>query len=215
MRIDQIELTELLLAKFAHDLAGVVGGISNGTEFLLEATNEDIKTRAFTLLKTSSDRAVSILRFYRTAYGISKHDGEADLDELNVISAELLHSRNISLVFNRDIKHAPEYFLCAKVGKAILCLIESSSVNLAQGGLIKMSIVKNHECSKVIIETTGLGLKFNENNHKILLGEKDSTPLSIRNVHYYYTRSLIERLKAKLTINISSGAIEYVVDLIV
>ena len=62
MMTDDIKLAELLCARFSHDLAGPIGAINNGVEFLSEE-NSVIKEQAIDLIKTSAVQAVSRLQF--------------------------------------------------------------------------------------------------------------------------------------------------------
>lgn len=78
-----LALSSLLITKFCHDLAGPLGGLQNGVEFLGEdASDPDTVAQATALLTLSSDEAAARLQLFRQAYGTFIPEGGADAGEL-------------------------------------------------------------------------------------------------------------------------------------
>lgn len=69
MMID-LRVSELLVARLCHDLAGPIAAISNGAE-LLEDDDPDFARQAATLIGDSAGTASKRLQLFRFAYGFS------------------------------------------------------------------------------------------------------------------------------------------------
>lgn len=73
-----LSLTSLLITKFCHDMAGPLGGLQNGIEFLSESEGDD----AAELLALSSSEASARLQIFRHAYGTFAPQASADAAEI-------------------------------------------------------------------------------------------------------------------------------------
>lgn len=208
---ESMELTQVLIAKFCHDLAGTMGAVGNAVEFL-EENNEQMRKRAIDLVNTSAQHAIANLRFFREAYGISKNNGEANLDEIRELCSIFLScSSKITLDFQRKHCHQPEVFIGLGTGKLVLCVVSVAATTLLRGGIVKVEIEKASSSARVIVSSLGSGLKINEVHHDILCGKVKESSLSTLNVHYHYTRMLIEQLNANLVIKSSEDKVEYII----
>lgn len=207
-----MELTQVLIAKFCHDLAGTMGAVGNAVEFLGEE-NEQMRKRATDLVATSAQHAIANLRFFREAYGISKNNGEANLDEIRELCSIFLECSNkINLDFQHKPGHQPEVFIGLGTGKLVLCVVSVAVTTLLRGGIVKVEIEKVSNGMRVIVSSIGSGLKINEVHHDILCGKVDHYSLSTLNVHYHYTRMLIEQLGAKLIIKTTADRVDYIIE---
>lgn len=209
---DSLELTQVLIAKFCHDVAGTMGAVANAVEFLME-DNEPLRKRAAELASTSSQHAIANLRFFREAYGISKNSGEANFDDIRELCAIFLQCSNkITLDFQQKHSHKPEIFIGLGVGKLVLCIVAVAATTLLHGGVVKVDIEKISEGVRIIVSSSGAGIRVNNTHHDILCGKTQKTTLSTLNVHYYYTRMLIEQLGAKLIISSNADKVEYIIE---
>lgn len=69
------ELSELILTKFCHDIAGVAGALMNGTELLSDSLDDkDFLKQASQTLADSSRFLTYRLRFFRAAFGTPKQN---------------------------------------------------------------------------------------------------------------------------------------------
>jgi histidine phosphotransferase ChpT len=76
--MNTLTLTSLLITKFCHDLAGPLGGLQNGIEFLAESESSD----AAELLGLSSSEASARLQIFRNAYGTFALQSPANAAEI-------------------------------------------------------------------------------------------------------------------------------------
>ncbi|GEM_PF-2321789 len=206
-----MELAQLLLAKFCHDIAGSLGAIWSSTEYL-EYDNQDTRKKAIKLINDGSHKAISSLKFFRSAYGFLDNAGEANLDEIQALSRDLLYDHKINLDFHRQINHTPEVFICINTGRLILCLTLIASMALLNGGSLNVLIEKQSDAKRIRIKAAGSRIKIDEKRYAILRSEVHEPELSEQNIHYYYTMRLLWRLGLKLKINIAADSVEYIVE---
>jgi histidine phosphotransferase ChpT len=206
-----MELAQLILAKFCHDIAGSLGAIGGSIEYL-EHDNEEMRKKATKLIHDGSSQAISRLKFFRCAYGFSDNSGESNLEEIEELASELLEAHKIILAFHKPTNHAPEVFICINTGRLLLCMIFIGSMALLHGGTIDVLIEKQSNTKKITIKASGQRIKIDEERYNVLCGEADATKPSVRNVHYYYTMRLLKQLMLNLTINRIEGGVEYIVE---
>ena len=96
--LKDIELSEFLCAKFCHDLAGPIGAINNGIDFF-ESDNEQMKEKAYELVRMSAKQAVNRLTFFRQAYGNIVVDNEIHLMELKFLILKFMEDSKLQLDF--------------------------------------------------------------------------------------------------------------------
>jgi histidine phosphotransferase ChpT len=209
--IKDIELAQYLNAKFCHELAGTLGAISNGVEFL-EESNDSMQQKAVELVKVSAKQAIGRLMFYRQAYGIAKSQGEADLREYKKLVNDFLESTKVKLDFNEKYMHVPNVFIDINTSKLLYCFIVISMGNLIHGGIIRLTVEAAGSGKKMIFSALGENLKNDEEKSSILKGKFENIIISTTNIHTYYTRQLAEKLNAKIAINVSDKQIDYIIE---
>ncbi len=89
-------ITSLLITKFCHDLAGPLGGLQNGIEFLSEAEAGD----ASELLGLSMNEASARLQIFRNAYGTFAAEGAANAGEAEQIAHQYLKQTKLAANIN-------------------------------------------------------------------------------------------------------------------
>ena len=72
-----IRMSELLLTRFTHDIAGPVSAVSNGLDFLMQDSKNaddpggiEIRNQAVDLVEESAKQSLARLQAYRMAYGV-------------------------------------------------------------------------------------------------------------------------------------------------
>ena len=206
----EMSLTQCLLAKFCHDLAGNLTALSSGVDFF-EDKNPETRRKAHELITLSTKQTVAKLGFFRAAYGTQKYDGEADLEEIRSLSSKLLQDR-VVLDFNVRYSHQPEVFICANTGKLILCMIYTAYTTLLYGGTIRVDIQKTKIGKKIIVTAAGKKIKYDVEKNRILSGDTSNSVLSPSNVHYYYTFLIMQRISAKITTSLTDKEIQYTIE---
>jgi len=101
-------ITSLLITKFCHDLAGPLGGLQNGIEFLSEAEAGD----AAELLGLSMSEASARLQLFRNAYGTFAPESPANAAEAEQMvhhylkQTKLAANINITGTFTQQMRGA-------------------------------------------------------------------------------------------------------------
>ncbi len=207
--INDLELSQLLTAKFCHDLAGLLGAVSNSVDFIKE---ESTKAKAMNLLSTSSRQSVYRLQFYRYAYGIANSPGEANLEQIESLCNNFLYGSKSTLEFHKNYFNNPDLFICNNTGKMIMCFLEIATNALIQGGDIKVNIERTNKGKIIVITAAGPLVKIHTDKYKILQGQLAETQLNIYNIHYYYTYRLINLISASLQTKHTNDSVAYILN---
>jgi histidine phosphotransferase ChpT len=209
--MEHILLAQNLLAKFCHDLSGNLTAIIGAADFL-DDKNLETQGKARELIRSSIKQTIARLEFFRAAYGASKQDGEANLEEIRLLSAALLAGSKTTLGFHANYSHQPDVFICGSTGRLILCVIYIAHIVLLYGGTIKVDVEKTNTGSRIIITASGKKIKHDIKGNRILYGETKDLELLPSNVHYYYTSLMIKEIGGKITINLSDTIVQYIVE---
>jgi len=186
--LKETELAELLLTKFCHDMAGVIGAINNGLE-LMEEENAELKGQAVELLNFSAREALARLQFFRLIYGVSASESKIDFGELKSLIGK----------FYENAKVIPEYInqrgdddFSLEKGKLLANLIYAASLCLPRGGKLAVDMGNFLGTGEVVISAENDHIKLDDELKKALDGgeieprEKEIQP--------YYTALLARRM---------------------
>lgn len=184
---NQIEISQFIATKLCHDLAGTLGAIGSGLDFIT-SKNDEMRTKALDLARTSSEQSISRLVFFRQTYGIAKHQGEANLDEIKKAANDYLKSTKVSLNFHEKYFHMQDIFISANVGKVLLCLIHHAYLSLIHGGEVTVTVDKDDKNTNIIIMAEGRSPKIDKEKLAILNGELD-LEITINNCISYFARN--------------------------
>lgn len=198
MAINTTKLLELMSSRMFHDLAGPIGAISNGLEFLEE---ELVRERALSLIKLSSHEAVTRLKFFRQAYGT--------IGDTEVFTSSIKNLVNdfTSLTKVRLSWEIEEGAINSYLAKVLLNLTIISLNSLIQGGELEFS-QKN---DKYKLRLIGDNIIFNDETKLLLYGEVISEQLTSANIQIYYTYLMLEKIKSRIEIIKSPGQLEFLV----
>lgn len=166
-------IAELITAKMTHDLAGPVGGINNGIEFLEEADAEMLED-ALGLLKMSGSEALAKLQLFRQAYGVINNPGTLiDPEEVKEAFESYLHYAKKELVFSG---HQP----ISQELKRLLFLAGMLAANaLMIDGQLKIVV---HASEEVEVSAGGGRLRVDEEIINALAGKTDMGALSVKDI---------------------------------
>ncbi|MBR2865567.1 MAG: hypothetical protein IKD08_05695 [Alphaproteobacteria bacterium] len=158
-------LSELLLTRFTHDIAGGVGAITNGCELIAESMNDkDFLQEAVKVLNTSAQSVAARMRFYRLAFGSESSDFSA-ANASDITKKYIATLNRISL--NWEPSGTEDYVLMRIM--MILCLIAGTAVS--RGGEITVYQDK--------VEASGKNAGLADNLADIFSGKPDFTPDSL------------------------------------
>lgn len=207
--IDKIQFSELLIAKFCHDLAGQLGAINNGIEFLLEE-NEVMRQKAFKLVSTSSKQAIARLLFFRQAYGISSNIGETNLIELKELINNFLTDSKINLDWSDQNISSSKIIVNQKFSKIILNFVLLLQNVLIYGGTIKLELEKIENGKQLTIFAIDSNWKLDKSISDILLGSADNIEITTKNVQLFYTYELLKSLNILLDIHSEDSHLKFI-----
>ena len=195
--LSDLEISQCIATKLCHDLAGAIGAINSGLDFI-DSSNSDIKDKALDLIKSSSTLSVNRLVFFRHTYGIIKHIGEANFDEIKKVAEDFLTDSKVTLNFHEKYFHIPGIFISANLGKLILCLIQQGYNNLIHGGKIAIEIKKEKDKNIILIEAIGPSPKIDQEKNDILNDSTKKYELTTHNCTAFFTVKLAKIINVEI-----------------
>lgn len=210
--IEDLELAQVLIAKFSHDLSGSMGAINNSLDFMLNANSETISSKAKSLLVTSSAKSINCLKFFRDAYAKHDEESETNFDEISDLSKTWLKDYSISFDLNLryDDENIPQTQLSARIGSLVLCMISIAKDSfICHDKKIAVEVLARGREHSIRVEAIGSNIKVDEESSQILLDTKN-IKLRPSNAHRYYTANLIKILQLKLAVKVTQTSAEYI-----
>ncbi|MFV9875735.1 MAG: histidine phosphotransferase family protein [Rickettsiales endosymbiont of Dermacentor nuttalli] len=209
--LNDLEVTELLVAKICHDLSGPIGAIHNGFEFFQEE-NQLMRERAIKLIETSAQQSVIRLQFFRQLYGISPSIGEANLGELRMLAKNFFADQKVRIVWPDENMIISGIIVDHKFAKTILNLIHIAGLMLIRGGSVTVQLQKSLHGKKVSVVGEGETLKHDNTTIQILQNNLQDITINTKNINVYLINRLIQSINAKLTINLNETRILFEVE---
>lgn len=194
-----LELCELIAARFSHDLAGPIGALNNGLDFL-EESNLDMRKKAIDLISESSKEALARLKFFRQVYGTTSNTGEANLGLLKELTLDLFFHTKIKIEWEDKYAEGCEIAISSKLGKLLLNLILLCSSTLIYGGNIKIILEKVGEVKRLKVVGHAEQMKLDQDITRILNEDININDVTSRNIQIFYTKLCAESLEAKISI---------------
>jgi histidine phosphotransferase ChpT len=208
--MSDIEIAELLAAKFCHDIIGPVGAINNGIEFLSEE-NFEMKDQALALLEQSAKEASARLQFFRQAYGVVNGEGEANLDQIHSLVQNFFGCNpKLTLDWPDYEQNNPAALpLRTRSVRVLFNLMAMTANALLYGGAIAVRLYRSEGSD--VIEVTGRGklVKCDEETKYLIRGMREGVTLSPRNIQPYYTYLIGSGLEMNLSCIANEQSIQF------
>ena len=195
-----IRMSELLLTRFTHDIAGPVSAVSNGLDFLMQDSKNaddpggiEIRNQAVDLVEESAKQSLARLQAYRMAYGVVYTDNaETQVKEVVEIMKRYFHKSQVELRFGTSI---PETISAIK-RRVLVGMILTLSRILIYGGKISISFAGEGKKQVVAKSSTE---KYKEPTiiHDILM-EKGNIEMDVENVPYFFIRETCKKYGIKI-----------------
>ncbi len=201
-------LMELLCTRLCHDIAGPVGAIANGAEFLAEE-NSGMHDQAIELITQSAEEAVNRLQFYRMAYGKITGKGDACLADYKTLIKKFFQSGKISLDWPDTHTDAANIPLSRNMARLILNLVLLASGTLIRGGVISIRIQQRENERVILISASGTGLKWDIMLERAIHQTLTIDELEPHTVQAYFTGLITEELGIKLGIQHGTDTFEF------
>ncbi len=188
--ISPVRMSELLLTRFTHDIAGPVSAVSNGLDFLMnDAKNADdpgaieIKNQAVDLVEESAKQSLARLQAYRMAYGVVYTDNaETQVKEVVDIMKRYFHKSQVELRFGTSI---PEVISALK-RRVLVGMILTLSRVLIYGGKVSISFAGEGK-RQIVARSSSEKYKEPVIIHDILMDKGNVEP-DVENVPYFFIR---------------------------
>lgn len=217
----ELAYAELLTARFCHDIAGPVGAVNNGIEFLAE-DEFNMQGEAFHLVEKSAKEAVARLRFFRQAYGAIKASGEANLAQLKEVAEALFSFSKVQLDWSDAYVHNTECVVSQLQGKILLNLYIVSLDILIYGGTLSLFIGADASDGAPVMRLTldgehngGRGIKSDEQIEALLSGKAgDDVELNTHNIQHYYTYLLAKEAGNRINVEYKDASCIVTVNLL-
>ena len=189
-------LSQALLSKFCHDIAGKVGAVSNGIE-ILNAPDESIKKHALSLADSSSKELFNMLVFFRFAYGIVSTNKKNDITYIEKITKNLFNYRNTITEWHIKSTKIDDF------GPLLCNLVIVADAMILNNGTITLNISNNNF---EITAKSGVG-KINSQEISLLTKQEINNSLSVNNVQYHLIQELLKICNYTLDINQSEDCV--------
>jgi histidine phosphotransferase ChpT len=199
--LTEVKLAELLCARFSHDLAGPIGAINNGVEFLSEGNTEIIE-QATDLIRTSAMQAVSRLQFLRYVYGFIQTGHQVNLEEYRKLIDNFFNYTKSTVVWNFV---TPAHKECdARIAKILMNMLLLTSTIVLNSGNIVIDIKENN---RFTIHITGKKIFLDDYNYQVLNRELNLVEVNTKNIHIQYFLNLLEQEKLEFKVHKNNDAI--------
>lgn len=191
----KVHFAELLCARLCHDLAGPVGAVMAGAEFLADAGND---SEEIELLQSSVVAISARLKYLSAIFGSLQRSMKVQA-LCDLAQAFLLSSPGYKLTWESAIDD--EEILPGEIARGILLLIFLARDSLPRGGKICVS--------DRTVTPLCLSVRANGNWSEIILNEvvlsrSDDMVLSAKTVPISLMRELARRMGGELGVEVSS-----------
>jgi len=202
--VDTRELGEMLLTRLCHDLAGPLGAVDNGIEFLKE-DNPDLRDKSMELIALSVREAIDRMVFFRQTFGRTAEGNTLAWEDIKKIAGQYFGQRHITLKWKIDKKNEGKPLPALEV-KCLFLLLLAASDTLLSGGTIACTYAND----RLHIHAEGKPMKANPTLPLLLKKDKAAPAMDVKNASLFYTLCIAEQLKAK--IKAESTELHYAID---
>lgn len=199
---NETHFSELFAAKFCHDLAGPIGAINNGIDFL-EYKDPEMRQKAIELVQFSSKQAVSKVKFLRKAYGFVDDSTEFNTISIESLLKDFLDGTNATISVTGIGK---DICISSTLSKSILNMSTIVAGVILYKGDIRIYI--HDDFSKIKI--TGFADAYKvEDDLLAILDKTSKAEMTTRNVQNFYTASLLEKCEYTIEVLQEQGTVTF------
>jgi histidine phosphotransferase ChpT len=169
-----LSLSELVATRLCHDLAGPVGALNNGVEFLADG-GEDMAAQAVDLLTMSAQEARAKLQLFRMAYGVIHEGAKASPEELREIILSYFGHSKIKPLW--ELRQEQDYFTAA-MRRVLANMVLVSSSALLAGGTLEIKVDKQAHGVQMEVWARGPKIKQDAEMEQATKGMLEAEPTS-------------------------------------
>lgn len=204
-KINEMALAELITTKYCHDLAGPLGAVSNGVEFLKDG-GEEMQEQSIELLETSAKEAVERLLFFRQAFGATNKNMDVEMSHIQEVSNNFFAQKNIEIQWEvDDLFHTLAGEVKHRLAKLLLNLMMASSHLVVVGAKMAVQINASQKQHKLFVVLEHEKLKDDPVVEGVLCNLDHTPEMDSRNVQLFFAQKLILDLGMKAKVKVSKG----------
>jgi histidine phosphotransferase ChpT len=195
-----IEFSELMTAKFCHDLSGPIGAVSNSIDFL-DSSNADMRKKAVELVQFSSNQAVNRIMFLRQAYGVLPPGADSSLSVARDLINRFAEGSKLVIKFTaKDTGGVIEGSLCKLLLNMVVIL---SAIMMSNG---KLDVTLNKQSA--YFSGTSSSYNIDKSLIDILKGKNDDK-VTTRTIQYFYTYHIAKEAGYTITMDKKNDKIAF------
>lgn len=191
--LSDLDLASLLSSRVCHDVISPVGAIANGLEVWDESEgDEEMRTLALNMIRSSSAQANAKLKFCRIAFGAAGSAGAViDVGEAGEVAKAFVGAEKIKLDWNAPRENRPKLQV-----KLLLNMMLLAMASIPRGGVVSVDV----ENEQFVVRARGERAKVPEAMVQVLAGTLPVAELDARLVQPYYAARLAEAAGMGLTL---------------
>jgi histidine phosphotransferase ChpT len=135
---NMMELSELLLTRFCHDMAGPISAVNNGLEFLGDEGDKAMREQALDLLQLSAKEAFVKLQMYRIAYGRASAASDTSTQETRDIAHTYFSQSKMTLDWPASGAQAFPERITSEDRQLLISALLNCSTLLIYGGTLRV-----------------------------------------------------------------------------
>lgn len=196
-----LKIFELLISKFCHDLAGVIGAINNGAEILQE---NHISKQVVDLVLESSEDAIGRLKIFRKAYANSDTLTQEELVAYKIQIEDYLKRKNINLLWRVALPDGESHG--ATISKILFNMAIFAGDILAKNGHLSLAIERAGRQENALHFTAifaGENINVSDEILNAIMG--NISDLGKRNIQAYFLYLIAQNIGAKFIVNNAPG----------
>ncbi len=204
----KMALAEFMTTKYCHDLAGPIGAISNGVEFLKDG-GEAMREQSLELLEASAKEAVARLLFFRQAFGATNKNIDVEMSHITEVSQNFFDQKHIVISWQVD-----ELFATLsgearhQLVKMVLNVMMAASNVVIYGANMQVEINVGQKQQSILVRLENDRLKEDPVIEGVLCDLEHVPEMDSRNVQLYFTQELIAQLGMQASVSQSKGVFE-------
>jgi histidine phosphotransferase ChpT len=209
---DVLELSEFLISRLCHDMAGPVGAINNGVE-LLKDPNPTYHAESIDLIEVSAKEAVARLLYFRQAYGNCKNQSGISMAAIKELVKNYYMGKNITFTWPEAHGDSDSMQpIMPDIVKLVLNTVLIVSGTLIHGGNVAIKVKTQKNDLAVKIRGEGKTVKLHEYLSSTLTSDLKEIKVDSKNAQAYLTRILAKRIGGALKVDIGDDYIEILAD---
>jgi len=182
----ELRVVELLCSRLCHDLISPVSAANNGIELLTEF-GEDLEADAIALIAESAKTAATRLEFFRAAYGLPGGVADVPLSLAQRLATEITQASGNALGWTDEA--GADGGVPEGTARLALNMVLLAGEALPRGGRIDVLLARA-PAPPLTVAAAGEGAALSEESLDALDLRTDSSDLTARSVHAYFTMRL-------------------------